>query len=226
MIGRTGRLVCIATAVLGVGCETKSPPRPVLPERSPVVELGPHLPPLDQGRVRAAPPAGWHVPPRSRKFLARFSQSRSKSYPSILLTVADDEEFRDVTEENVDEFRNELEGQLLAEGGAADVAVEVVRAGSCVGAMYRKQARTTDNLKTITLDRTLFETVVGGRRYTVELRAEEGTTDSYRGHLLAVIGGLEFAARATAPPERDISARNTVESKALPSDKPAHDEEH
>ncbi|MBN2023880.1 MAG: hypothetical protein JW809_13945 [Pirellulales bacterium] len=206
----------VAPWVLVVGCGRPETP-PAEPPPGPPPKLGDYLPPLDQGRLEVAPPAGWYVPPRSAKYIARFTVSRTESYPSILITAASYEEIADVTDENVDEFRNEIEGRLLEEEGDSDAqdaasTVETIRAGPFLGVAYRKRAKTTADLKTIALERIVLETVVEGRKYVVELRTEAGTARQYRPHLLAVAGGMKFRGRPAESEAKD----SEESSKSVP----------
>jgi len=196
------RLAVLLMAPLLAACQGDRD-YPEAPRASRPVELprlGDYLPPLDRGRIEIAPPAGWHVPPRDNRFVARFTKSRGRSYPSIILRAEDAPETPDVTKEDVETFAAWLEKELDSKGdpqGNGPTRVTPVRTGGFVGAMYRKQGSTRVDIKTIVLDRLLMETVVGRRKYLLELRASEGTLEEYRPALLAVAGGMKFLDRTT-----------------------------
>ncbi|MBN2472985.1 MAG: hypothetical protein JXB62_00155 [Pirellulales bacterium] len=200
----------LLTVVVG-GCD-RPEKAPVLEESRTVAaetlpELGGLIGPLDEGRIEVAPPAGWHVPPRNRQWLIRFTALQNLSYPSILLTAEDYETVFNVTDTNVDEFARQISAALSKDTSTARLSqgIEPIKIGSLVGITYRRRAQATYKSKKIELERLFIETVVSGRKYTLELRTRTGTLDKYRSSLEAVAGGMKF-----------LHAEETPETEGLP----------
>lgn len=155
-------------------------------------KLGATLSPVDEGRLEIAPPAGWHVPPRSRRWLVRFQADPGSPYPMIFVTVEDSDALFHVTRENLEEFTAGVRGELLADSDTRRLAagLQPVVIGSFHGTLYRRWGRSDGRV----MERWMLETVANGRRYTLELRSREGLADEYLPHLYAVASGLKFVA--------------------------------
>ncbi len=157
-------------------------------------KLGDHFGPVDNGRLEVAPPADWHVPPRSSKFVARFQQSEEEVYPSIIITAEDDGSGASVTKKNVARYAKKTADEMKKQKSAAKLAHTVlpVEVGSFVGIIYKRRGKAPFGFKKVVVDRRIVETVVDGRKYMIELRTREGDAERYQQHLLAVVGGLKF----------------------------------
>ncbi len=160
-------------------------------------ELGEPMDPLDDGRIVVAPPAGWHIPSRDSKWIVRFKSSPKLRYPTIMLTAEDYEDVFNVSKDNVDEFAEQVSALLEQDGKTARLADEItpVEVKRFVGITYRRRARVKKKI----IERVFAETVVAGRKYTLELRALKGTDERFRPYLFAVAGGIQFL-QAEAPP--------------------------
>lgn len=189
----------LAVPVLLIGCGPQGPPAAetaaepaALGDDLPL--LGDYLPPLDGGRIEVAPPLGWAVPPRDSKYLVRFTQSRQSSYPSLIIVAEDYGGIFNVSEQNVDTFAEQMDDLLDGSGASAKPSERATpfSAGSFVGVTYRRRGRAPADLKKIIVDRLFLDTVVAGRKYTIELRTRQGTVDQYRPYLLAVAKGIKF----------------------------------
>ena len=197
--------VClIVPLALALGCG-RSQKAPVSDESETfevvdLAELDEPMPPLDADRIEVSPPKGWHTPSRSSEWIVRFTVSRKLSYPSIIITAEDFEKIFNVSKDNVDEFAQQIALGLEQDPKVAKLAdpVTPVEIGTLVGVTHRRRAK----IKKSIIERQFVETVVAGRKYTLELRARKGTLDEYRPHLLAVANGIKFLKAETAkPPE-------------------------
>ncbi len=181
-------------------------------------ELGEPMVPLDDGRIVIAPPAGWHIPPRESKWIVRFKSSLKLSYPTIMLTAEDYEDVFNVSRSNVDEFAEQVSALLQQDEKTARLADEItpVVVKRFVGITYRRRAKVKKKI----IERVFVETVVAGRKYTLELRTSKGTHDRFRRYLYAVAGGIQFL-QAEAPPQEPPPEEKPAAEKEQPPAKPA-----
>jgi len=152
--------------------------------------------PLDEGRLKAAAPKGWVVPPRSSEYIVRFKASAQTSYPTIIITGADYDPVFDVSQDNVAGFAKQIAADFEGAEGVSKLAKEIspLEIGQRWGITYGRRAK----VKKLIVDRLFFETVVSGRKYNFELRTLKGTVGKYRPYLLAVVGGVKFLDSGTA----------------------------
>jgi hypothetical protein len=154
--------------------------------------------PLDAGRLTISPPAGWKTASRDSRFLVRFQEDPHDSYPSIIVKVEDQTgPIRNVTRQTVHDFA----GQVAAEfrkGKAQRTVIEPFQVGSFVGVNYERRGRAKHDYKEITVERLILETVVDGRRYSIDLRTRDQDLAKYRGHAFAVAAGMNFDTGVTA----------------------------
>jgi len=156
-------------------------------------KLGDPLPqPLDGGRVTIAPPAGWEISSRDSRFLVRFQEDPHESYPTIIVK-ADDESgsLRDVSRATVHDFAKQVASELKKSKSQKTV-IEAFEAGSFVGVDYERRGQAKHDYKTIIVERLILETVVGGRRYSIDLRTRDQDLHKYRPHAFAVAAGMKF----------------------------------
>jgi hypothetical protein len=175
--------------VLVAGCPT-APPVPA-PEQSSTIdpgtlpELGDYMPPLDDERIEVAPPEGWYIPSASLKYIVRFQLDTQTKYPSIIVTGEDYEPIFNVSEDNVKAFAAQVKRDQEVP------AVKPIEVGQFIGVTYRKQAKEKQSINKI-LERLFLDTVVAGRKYTIELRTREGSLAEAQPHLFAVAHGIKF----------------------------------
>lgn len=178
-------------------------------------KLGDYLPPLDQSRVEIAPPAEWHIPPRSSKWIARFQQSDESQYPSIIITAEDCQSIFTVSESNLSEFAD----QIAAEQSVAEV--KPVTIGRFAGVAYQKRGKEKQSIDRI-LERLFLETVVAGRKYCIELRTREGSLAEGQPYLFAVANGIRFL--GAQPAEGKLQKEPAGELEAEAAEKPEKEE--
>jgi len=197
--------------VWAIGCNG-SPPGASKPKGTELPKLGEYLPPLDQGRLEVAPPKGWTVPGRASKYLARFQAAEGSDYPAILVTADDFEDFYRVTDENVNQFAERVSTEI---GGKRKTAVEPVRRNKFIGVTYHRRAKVKDSMGVV-VERVFMDTVVGGRKYSVELRTMLESLDRDRPYLEAVVAGMRFpqAAGEAAPAATTASESSPVAEPA------------
>ena len=192
-------------------------------------KLGDYLPPLDDGRVEIAPPAGWIPRTKSKDFLCAFSKEKGAQVPSIIVKVASPitgEDFNEVTPENVVEFAAALKAEF-AKGSAAKTTMEQplpMLIGKTAVARYVKAAE----INNLPAEVQVLSTIRDGRMYTVELRVRPEEIKKYRDDGYAVVAGMKFAAAAKpfefkpgeAAPEKPAEAK-PAEAKPVESSPPA-----
>ena len=146
--------------------------------------------PLDDGRFKISPPEGWYVLWRSRKWMVQFKMSRAVSYPRIGVTAEDYENIFNVSQDNAGEFAEQIATALQQSGEAARLveAVAPIKIGPFVGVTYQRRAKVGKNF----VDRLFVETVVAGRKYSIELWALRGTLKKFRPYLMATAAGIDF----------------------------------
>jgi len=213
--------VVLLALVLGCGEPAPAPvaPQPQTVQVEELPTLGDPIGPLDQGRIRVAPPQGWHVPPRNDQWIVRFSASKNTNYPSIVVTAEDYPDLADVSKANVDAFARQVT-EALSRGSKPvklSQGIEPIEIGSLVGITYQRRGKTSDRFKEIVVERLFLETVVSGRKYCIELRARSGDLETYRPHLLAVVEGIEFLPPpATDRAEDELSGNESAEEPDSP----------
>ena len=169
-----------------------------------ISEVESYLPPLDEGRVKIAPPKGWHTLPRNSKFLVRFTRKKGISYPAIIVTVKQFDEIGEVTDKNINEY-----AKLLDSPGDN---LERRRIKDFVGVSYTKQGVLKEGVRTTLVDRKFIETVVDHRRYQYELWTKEGELDRFTPDLLAVAARTQFLNREGVETLEDLDADESTES--------------
>jgi len=156
-------------------------------------KLGDPLPqPLDGGRVTIAPPAGWEISSRDSRFLIRFQEDPHESYPTIVVKAEDESgSIRNVTRATVPDFAKQVAAELK-ESKSQKTVIEEFEAGSFVGVDYERRGQAKHDYKTIIVERLILETIVGGRRYSIDLRTRDQDLHKYRPHAFAVAAGMKF----------------------------------
>jgi len=212
-------LAMFVIAALGVslaGCGRSAAPskranqsrqaaRPVSLDTAKLPQLGSYLPPLDDGRVEVAPPADWYIPPRSSKYLFMVRQSDSETYPCVLATVEDFDGFAYLSEKNVGQFAKRRASEL----GKQPDQVKPVRIGDLIGITYAKRAKVKGTVSKI-VELQYLETVVDGRLYRLQLRAESGTLQKAQPYLYAIAAGLRFPKAERPAPDQIAQAEQSV----------------
>jgi hypothetical protein len=216
-------MVCsvVATCLLLAGCDG-SQQAPLSPELTTVKvgelpELDDPIGPLDQQRIDVAPPKGWYVPSRSSRWIIRFAASEQARYPSIIVRAEDYPGILDVTKENVGAFAEEVAAAFEKDDSAAKQSMTIapIEIGRFVGVTYRRRGRAPYGVKEIIVDRLLLETVVAGRKYTLELQTRDGDLERYRGYLFAVAAGIKFlkGEPGGTPPPPATDPKSPLEGK-------------
>ena len=174
---------------LVAGCTPTAPPpgreEPTTITPSKLPELGGYMPPLDDDRIEVAPPQGWHIPSASSKYIVRFQLDPQTKYPSIIITGEDYERIFNVSKENVEEFARQIKS---AESVST---VKPFEMGKFIGVTYGKRAKEKQTINKI-LERLFLETVVAGRKYSIELRTRERSLTEAQPYLFAVANGIKF----------------------------------
>jgi len=173
------------------------PPTVVKAEDLPEVDTA--LGPLDEGRVMVAPLSGWFIPSRDSRYVIRFRLAPDIAYPTIVVTAADYESIFDLSPENVEQFAAQVNDEIAQRGESAGLVAPVapILIDQCPAVSYQRRGKSRKQI----VERYFLETVAGGRRYTVELRALRGTLEKFRPFAWAVVHGMEFLeTEGPAPP--------------------------
>lgn len=218
--------LCCLLSVVACGCadtqEAAAPPPaersaaaaggPTVVSAAELPRLGDPIPRLDGGRIDVSPPKGWEVPARSNKFVIRFQKEPGSTYPAILVTAKDYGDFPDVSAENV----AKLAARIASENSVPEA--KPVEIGRFVGVAYRKRGIEKDSISEV-LDRLILETVVAGRKYSIELRTREGSLRETQPYLFAVAQGIHFLEAQTAVPA--VPEQVAEAAPAKPAGEPA-----
>jgi len=213
-IWRTVSLIVLVGFVAGCPTAPSTPSREessaILPENLP--KLGDYMPPLDDERIEVAPPAGWHIPSASSKYIVRFQTDVQTKYPSIIVTGKDYEPIFRVSKDNVKQFAAQVKS---AESLSS---VEPIEVGKFIGVTYGKRAKEKQSINKI-LERLFLDTVVAGRRYSIELRTREGSLVEAQPYLFAVANGIKFL-KAEPAQEEPVAEEVPGEVKEEPKKEP------
>lgn len=211
-------VVClVVTAGLLAGCgrsqRDPSPPRLRTVNVDGLPERGDPIGPLDQQRIEVAPPKGWYVPSQTSQWIIRFTPSEQMTYPSIIVRAEDYQGLANVSRANVDEFAEQVAEAFENDKSATkrSVAIAPIEIGRFVGVSYRRRGKAPYGLKEILVERLLLDTVVAGRKYTIELQTRDGELESYEPYLFAVAAGMHFLETGSADKSRQPEAGSESE---------------
>ena len=168
---------------------------------------------VDDGKVEACSPMGWTRGPQSKSYLVKYVPSRKKTYPSIVVMAADAPEgIADVDAGSQKDFVAAIAASLagtFSKNGKSTLLQKPAasRLGPHFGATWSAPATiNVDGMKE-TIDRTSYAAVIGGRMYTVEVRAPKGKLDSEgRAAARAVAAALAPPAVGEAAPAAEEAA--------------------
>ncbi len=176
---------------------------------------------VDDGKVEVCSPVGWTRGPQSKSHLVKYVPSRKKAYPSIVVMAADAPEgTAEVDAGSQKDFVAAIAASLagtFSKNGKSTLLQKPAasRLGPHFGATWAAPATiNVDGMKE-TIDRTSYAVVIGGRMYTVEVRAPKGKLDS-EGRAAA-----RAVAAALAPPGAEEAPPATEEAPAATEEVPA-----
>lgn len=219
------RVVCLVVSVilpLGCGGSPEAPPspQPRIVKLDELPELGDPIGPLDQQRIEVAPPKGWYVPARSSRWIVRFTPSDQVGYPSIMVTAEPYEGISNVSRQNVAEFAKQIASALGSNKSGAKQAAEAapIQIGRFVGVSHERTGEAPHGFKKIIVERLILDTVVAGRKYSIELRTREGDLSKYRPHVFAVAAGIKFLEQETEGKAKEPESEPEPESGATEGD--------
>ncbi|MCX7431538.1 MAG: hypothetical protein NTY17_11145 [Planctomycetia bacterium] len=180
---------------------------------------------VDDGKVEACSPMGWTRGPQSKSYLVKYVPSRKKTYPSIVVMAADAPEgIVEVDAGSQKDFVAAIAASLagtFSKNGKSTLLQKPAasRLGPHFGATWAAPATiNVDGMKE-TIDRTSYAAVIGGRMYTVEVRAPKGKLDSEgRAAARAVAAALAPPAVGEAAPAAEEAAPATEEVPAAETD--------
>lgn len=163
-------------------------------KRTPNVALGAYLPPLDEGRVEIAPPDGWGVLPRDSAYVTRFYKENRSGLPRIDVQVEADRygDLGTATEQNVQEFAEQVAAELKAEGSQPLEPVLPLLLGDVPCARYVVATRLQMGEKVVAAERQRLLVLHAGRLYTIDLLVLAQTLKKDRDAAYAVVAGLRF----------------------------------
>jgi len=147
--------------------------------------------------------------------------SRQAAFPRIYVYADDFPGLDRVTAEGVQEFASGVRAELRLANANDRREVSGVIIGDFVGAAYPGRGEVDDRGKKKRLDLLTVVTVRGGRKYRLELRAEEGTLSPFIPILYAMAGGLKFVAADAKNAEPNPFGTASEDTKKKSDDKPA-----
>ena len=162
---------------------------------------------VDVGKIAVASPTGWTRLPRSKDCLVKYQPGPKKSYPKILVTAADAPEgFAEVTAENQKDFAAGIGAGLEQSLGKSKPLKKAapVKIGPHLGATWGIPGSVKVDGIAEPIERWSYAVVIGGRMYTVEVRAPKGKVDD------AAKVAAKAVAAALAPPQADTPAEEAA----------------
>jgi len=176
---------------------------------------------VDDGKVEVCSPVGWTRGPQSKSYLVKYVPSRKKTFPSIVVMAADAPEgIAEVDGGDQKNFVAAIDASLAgtySKNGKSTLLKKpaAARLGPHFGATWAAPATiNVDGMKE-TIDRTSYAVVIGGRMYTVEVRAPKGKLDSEgRAAARAVAAALATPGAEEAAPAAEEAAPATEEAPA------------
>ena len=182
---------------------------------------------VDDGKVEACSPMGWTRGPQSKSYLVKYVPSRKKTYPSIVVMAADAPEgIAEVDAGSQKDFVAAIAASLagtFSKNGKSTLLQKPAasRLGPHFGATWAAPATINIDGMKETIDRTSYAVVIGGRMYTVEVRAPKGKLDSEgRAAARAVAAALAPPAVGEAAPAAEEAA---AAEEAPATEEPAAD---
>ena len=176
---------------------------------------------VDDGKVEVCSPMGWTRGPQSKSYLVKYVPSRKKTFPSIVVMAADAPEgITEVDGGDQKKFVAAIDASLAgtySKNGKSTLLKKPAasRLGPHFGATWAAPATiNVDGMKE-TIDRTSYAVVIGGRMYTVEVRAPKGKLDSEgRAAARAVAAALATPGAEEAAPAAEEAAAAAEEAPA------------
>lgn len=159
--------------------------------------------PLDDGRVMLNGPKGWFRAGRSDDYLVRYN-IKDGSYPSIIVTVKDATDAKNLTADNLDEYAELLQKRLDQEvrENVTHLArnVQKLKFKDHVAVSYVKKAQKSG----LRYEVHVAYVIRDGRQYEVEMLAVEATAREYEPQFLATIGAIEFVPQEEKKDELEL----------------------
>ena len=176
---------------------------------------------VDDGKVEVCSPVGWTRGPQSKSYLVKYVPSRKKTFPSIVVMAADAPEgIAEVDGGDQKNFVAAIDASLAgtySKNGKSTLLKKPAasRLGPHFGATWAAPATINVDGMRETIDRTSYAVVIGGRMYTVEVRAPKGKLDSEgRAAARAVAAALATPGAEEAAPATEEAAPATEEVPA------------
>ena len=185
--------------------------------------VGDYAPPVDEGRLLAAGPAGWSLLPRGRSYLVGFSRGKPSELPRIVISAQQPPQGspEQLDAASASAFASQRAAELRAEVEAGRKQVEEYPLPLQLGpTVFIRHVRRASLGGTPCVVQTL-ETVQNGRLYSVELIAaiEAARSEEYEASLLkwrdygyAVAAHLRFA-----PPGQQFDVLSTAPGPEAPA---------
>jgi hypothetical protein len=180
---------------------------------------------VDEERVEVCSPVGWTRGPQSKSYLVKYIPSRKKTYPSIVVMAADAPEgIAEVDAGSQKDFVAAIAASLAgtySKNGKSTLLKKpaAARLGPHFGTTWAAPATiNVDGVKE-TIDRSSYAVIIGGRMYTVEVRAPKGKLDNDgRAAARAVAAALAPPAGEEAAPAAEEAAPAAEEAPAAEPD--------
>jgi hypothetical protein len=172
---------------------------------------------VDDGKVEVCSPVGWARGPQSKSYLVKYIPSRKKTYPSIVVMAADAPEgIAEVDGGSQKDFVAAIDASLagtFSKNGKSTLLKKpaAARLGPHFGATWAAPATINVDGMRETIDRSSYAVILGGRMYTVEVRAPKGKLD----------GEGRAAARAVAAALAPPATEEPAAEGAAPATEPA-----
>lgn len=180
---------------------------------------------VDGGKIEVSSPAGWSRAAQSKDYLVKYVPSRRKTFPSIVVLGSDaPEDMAEVDADTQKEFvsvvAKSLAGTYSKDGKSTLVKKPApVKLGPHFGVAWSAPATVKVDGVRESIDRMSYALVLGGRMYTVEVRAPKGKLDD-EGRAAAKSVAAAIGPPSAEKPADEPKPEPTDEPKPEPSDEP------
>jgi len=176
---------------------------------------------VDKGRLTVMSPQGWIRADQSRNYLVKFVPSRKKTFPSIVITVSEPPEgLSEIDADTQREFVKAIADSLAAtftKNGKSTLVKKpaAVQLGPHRGVTWAAPATIKVAGVNESIDRSSYAVVLGGRMYTIEVRAPKDRLDAEgRAAAKAVASALRAAEPAAVAPAAEPPAAEPAAAAA------------
>lgn len=178
---------------------------------------------VDGSRIAVMSPAGWVRAKQSKDYLVKYVPGIKKTYPAIVVTAADAPDgMAEVDAGGQRDFVKAIADSLAAtytKNGKSTLVKKPagVKLGPHFGATWAAPATIKVSGVSESIDRASYAVVIGGRMYTVEVRAPKGKLDAEGRAAARAVAAALGPADAAAPAAAAVTEPAAAATDAAPT---------